>query len=77
LVRPIYPRLLDHSSVQQYPAVKGMAQPLFFWTHKELEGGQGSGEGRSKFNNYEIDAAVALARCVRVATAQWPCQEGA
>lgn len=50
--------------MQQYPAVKGLAKPLFFWTHRELEGGQGSTEGRSKFNTYEVDAAVALARCV-------------
>jgi hypothetical protein len=64
LVRPIYPRLLDHLSVQQYPAVRGMVQPLFFWAHSELEGGQGMDEGRSKFNSYEVDGAVALARYV-------------
>lgn len=68
LVRPIYPRLLDHPSVEQYPAVRGMAKPLFFWSHRELEGGQGSNEGRSKFNNHEVEAAVALARCATCST---------
>lgn len=54
--------------MEQYPAVRGMAKPLFFWSHRELEGGQGSNEGRSKFNNHEVEAAVALARCATCST---------
>lgn len=50
--------------MQQYPQVKGMSKSLFFWSHDHGEGGQGFDEGRSKYNAYEVDAAVALARWV-------------
>ena len=72
LVKPIYPDLRDHPSVVRYPAVQGMAKPLFFWSHRHTEGGQGSDEGRSKFNTHEIDAAVPLARYAGIITAVSP-----
>lgn len=59
---PIYPSLRDHPSVAAYPAVRGMAQPLFMLDHSVPEGGQGADDSRSKFNCHEVDLAVGLAR---------------
>ncbi|WIA41120.1 hypothetical protein OEZ86_004748 [Tetradesmus obliquus] len=58
---PIYPSLRDHPSVAAYPAVRGMAQPLFMLAHSVPEGGQGADDSRSKFNCHEVDLAVGLA----------------
>jgi hypothetical protein len=43
-----------------------MAKSLFMMSHSVPEGGQGGGdEGRSKYNSYEVQLAVGLARWVR------------
>ncbi len=60
----IYPSLRDHPSVDASTSVRGMAQPLFWVHHTYPEGGAGADEGRSKFNRYEIDYCLGLARWV-------------
>lgn len=44
----------------EYPGVKGMQQPLFFWRHDHLEGGDG--DNKSKFNKEEARMAAKLAK---------------
>lgn len=56
----LYPGLRHHPSVLRYPPVRGMVHDLFFWSHDHKEGG--SDESRSKFNNYEVEACMGLAR---------------
>ena len=63
IVPAIYPELLDHESVLQYPAVPGMAENVFFLAHNQKEkGDQSDHDSRSHLNEYEADLAVALAR---------------
>ena len=59
---PIYPALRDHASVGAFPPVRGLLRPLFFLDHAHAEGGAG-GESKSKFNDFEVAYAVALAKC--------------
>ncbi|GIL57516.1 hypothetical protein Vafri_12731, partial [Volvox africanus] len=60
----IYPQLRDHPRVLTYPAVRGLASPLFFLDHDHPEGGGGgvSGEDRSKKNDWEAQFVVSLAK---------------
>lgn len=58
----LYPSLRDHPSVEGYPPVAGLVQPLFFLDHAAPEAGQD--EGRSKSNEWEAQFAVGLARSV-------------
>ncbi|XP_076435849.1 NFX1-type zinc finger-containing protein 1-like [Babylonia areolata] len=51
LVRPIYPALANHPSVEGYEAVKGVASNLFFINHGELEAH--NEETKSHSNEYE------------------------
>ncbi len=60
----LYPRLRDHPSVCRYPPVRGLALPgghgVCFLDHDHPEGG--GGEDRSKYNTWEAEFVVALAR---------------
>ena len=60
IVPSIYPTLENHSSVLEYPGVRGMASNLFFLTHTEEE--IGDHEGKSHLNPYEAELSLALAR---------------
>lgn len=57
---PLYPQLKDHPAVTAYPHVKGMTKDLFFWDHDVKEGG--TDQGKSRFNEHEVQACVGLAR---------------
>lgn len=57
---PLYPELQDHKEVLSYLHVKGMARDLFFWDHNHKEGG--TDQGKSRFNDYEVQACLGLAR---------------
>ena len=52
--------LQDHSSIEAYPGVRGMQQPLFFWQHNHTEGGDG--DTKSKSNIEEARMAAKLAK---------------
>lgn len=58
----LYPRLEDHSSVLEYPAVDGMRDRLFWLNHQEKEDLPGSSEtlSLSKINSFEADLVTAL-----------------
>lgn len=60
----LYPLLRDHPSVCRYPPVRGLALPsghgVCFLDHDHPEGG--GGEDRSKYNTWEAEFVVALAR---------------
>jgi superfamily I DNA and/or RNA helicase len=60
IVPSIYPTLENHSSVLEYPGVRGMASNVFFLTHTEQE--VEDKEGKSHLNPYEVDLSLALAR---------------
>lgn len=47
--------------MSSYPPVRGMRHNIFFWTHTNPEGGDRDDIG-SKFNVWEAEAAVRLAR---------------
>eukprot|EP00210_Caulerpa_lentillifera_P007090 g6783.t1 len=61
LVRPtVYPRLIDHPSVKEYPdSIPGMAKTMFFLDHDHKE--QGAEDGKSHRNDFEAHYAVELA----------------
>jgi hypothetical protein len=56
----LYPELKDHPVVTAYPRVRGMVKDLFFWDHDHKEGG--TDQSKSRFNQYEVDACVGLAK---------------
>jgi hypothetical protein len=62
----VYPNLRDHPRTHVYPPLRGLASSLFFLdlAHPEGEpGGRGGGgDDRSKFNAYEAEYIVCLAR---------------
>jgi superfamily I DNA and/or RNA helicase len=60
IVPSIYPTLENHSSVLEYPDVRGMASNVFFLAHTEQE--VEDNEGKSHLNPYEVDLSLALAR---------------
>lgn len=67
----LYPRLEDHPSVSEYPAVDGMRDRLFWLNHQEKEDLPGSSEtlSLSKTNGFEADlVAVLLSHLVRQGT---------
>lgn len=49
----------DHTSVTEYPKVKGMLHNVFFWDHNHPEGGKD--ETASKQNSTEAAMAARLA----------------
>ncbi|KAG8876544.1 hypothetical protein FRB98_007247, partial [Tulasnella sp. 332] len=49
----LYPDLEDHSLVQQYPHVRGVAKDVFFLDHRHAEEGGGD-ESVSKSNTFEV-----------------------
>ncbi|KAG9009435.1 hypothetical protein FRB93_005371 [Tulasnella sp. JGI-2019a] len=49
----LYPHLEDHSLVQEYPHVRGMAKDVFFFDHQHAEEGGGE-ESASKSNAFEV-----------------------
>ena len=66
LIRPtLYPELEDAPNVLDYPSVRGMKQPVFFFSHSHGEDGN-SKEHSSKSNSWEAqlvaDTAVHLLR---------------
>lgn len=63
--RPLYPALLDHQSVSQYPPTpNGFARPLWFLDHEFKEGGDGGDDGSSKMNQGEAEWVCAIVRYV-------------
>lgn len=58
----LYPRLEDHSSVSEYPAVDGMRDRLFWLNHQEKEDLPDSSEilSLSKINSFEADLVTTL-----------------
>ncbi|CAE6473604.1 unnamed protein product [Rhizoctonia solani] len=50
----LYPKLEDHSLVQNYPDVRGMHKNVFFVSHSHKEVGGGE-DAVSKYNQYELD----------------------
>ncbi|RXK38429.1 hypothetical protein M231_04338 [Tremella mesenterica] len=56
----LYPRLMDHELVTQYPDVRGMGKNVFFLDHRNPES-KGGDEGASKSNDYEVSMACDLA----------------
>lgn len=60
IVPSIYPQLENHSSVMDYPNVRGMSNNVFFLAHTELE--KADHEGKSHLNPYEAELSLALAR---------------
>lgn len=57
---PLYPNLRDHPQVLRYPPVAGMVREVFFLDHGGLEGGQE--DSKSKYNRFEVDFALGLAK---------------
>jgi hypothetical protein len=49
----LYPTLQDHELVKEYPPVRGIAKPVYFFTHEHKEGGGGD-ESASKQNEFEV-----------------------
>lgn len=49
----------DHSSVTEYPDVRGMMHNVYFWDHNHAEGGKD--ENSSKQNSVEAARAARLA----------------
>ncbi|KAI9558322.1 hypothetical protein GHT06_015075 [Daphnia sinensis] len=60
IVPAIYPTLENHSSVLEYPTIRGLTSNIFFLTHTELE--IGDHEGKSHLNPYEAQLSLTLAR---------------
>jgi len=50
----LYPRLEDHSLVNQYPDVRGFARNVFFLSHEHRENDDNEGNSGSKYNTYEV-----------------------
>lgn len=62
-----YPKLQDHSSVNDFPNVKGVTENVVFVDHKILEDGAGSNEddahlAKTKSNTYEAEVCVEIVR---------------
>ncbi|CAG4956216.1 unnamed protein product [Colias eurytheme] len=63
LISPhIYPDLKNHSSVECFPNVRGLAHNLFFFTHEHPE--QNSEDSTSKFNENEANIILGLANYI-------------
>lgn len=54
----LYPKLKDHSSVNEYPQVKGLAKRLYWLDHNHAEDGHQTTD--SKTNDYEVELTAAL-----------------
>ncbi|KAI0332312.1 P-loop containing nucleoside triphosphate hydrolase protein [Cubamyces sp. BRFM 1775] len=50
----LYPKLVDHDLVKNYPHVRGIAKDVFFLTHNHKESG-GEDDFVSKYNQFEVD----------------------
>ena len=51
--KTLYPRLIDHELVKNYPNVRGFARNVFFLSHSHRENG-GLEESASRYNIYEV-----------------------
>ncbi|TFK23669.1 P-loop containing nucleoside triphosphate hydrolase protein [Coprinopsis marcescibilis] len=60
--KTLYPDLLDHPIVQQYPDVRGLAKNVFFFDHQNAEGGNEDTTGASKYNTFEVSMIRDLVR---------------
>jgi superfamily I DNA and/or RNA helicase len=63
LVRfPLYPKVLDHESVHDYPNVMGMVDNLYWFDHSNWEDGQKESDMKemSHSNQFEVDMTVQL-----------------
>ncbi len=64
LIHPhIYDKLLNHSSVEEYPNIRGVSSNLFFIDHNEPESEDACDNSHS--NDHEADFLVALCRYLR------------
>ncbi|KAF5380591.1 hypothetical protein D9615_004617 [Tricholomella constricta] len=50
----LYPNLVDHDHVKDYPNVRGFAKNVFFLSHSHREN-EGAEESSSKYNIYEVE----------------------
>ncbi|KAF9765505.1 hypothetical protein IL306_002205 [Fusarium sp. DS 682] len=63
LIHSVYPKLQDHSSIQDYPDVSGMRHNVFWLDHSYREARSGEGpHGTSYSNPWEAKMATALVR---------------
>ena len=60
LVPHIYESLIDHKSVRNYPAIKGVSSNMFFIDHDKRE--KEIQDSHSKVNDHEVDFLVELCR---------------
>lgn len=60
--RTVYPNLIDHEAVTNYPPVAGIRKRLFWLDHREPEGGidQAQPFQTSHWNNWEVETVAAL-----------------
>ena len=58
LSETLYPRLIDHDIVKEYPNVRGFTKNVFFFNHNHKENGGSSEETTSKFNMFEVTIYV-------------------
>ena len=60
--RPLYPKLEDHVTVQDYPPVPGMYHRLYWLDHSHREAGSGASDikGTSQSNDYEVQMVKQL-----------------
>jgi AAA domain len=56
----IYPRLVDHDSVNEYPEVEGMRNRLFWLDHEHPENNTERQESTSHSNEFEVQMVAAL-----------------
>ncbi|XP_047485351.1 NFX1-type zinc finger-containing protein 1-like [Penaeus chinensis] len=62
LVPSIYPHLKNHSSVDEYPCIKGVTASLFFINHTHHEDKGISDDNNSRQNTFEGELIMALCR---------------
>ena len=58
----LYPRLIDHESVLEYPEISGMRKRLYWLDHKQPEAGADPTRAlqKSRSNDYEVGLVAAL-----------------
>jgi len=58
--RTLYPGLIDHQSVHDYPAVEGMRNRLFWFDHDNPENSAEKQDSTSHTNDFEVEMVAAL-----------------
>jgi AAA domain len=60
IIRTMYPGLIDHQSVHDYPAVEGMRNRLFWFDHDHPESSAEQRDSTSHTNDFEVEMVTAL-----------------